>query len=122
MNAALGGSERVNFVDNDKTYRTQCRARTRSEKEIERLGGGAQNVGRASSQPGAFTIGGIARPYANGNFWCRKAERLRGPLYTQKRLFQIALDIVYQRLERRNIEHLNALLSAPLVSRSEKAI
>ena len=57
MRAALGGDERVDFVDDDGVDGAQGCGGLGGEEQIERLGRGDEDVGRMAGEAGALCCG-----------------------------------------------------------------
>jgi hypothetical protein len=60
MRAALGGDEGVNLVDDNGFDGAEGFGSLRGEQQVERLGGGDENVGWLAGEAGALALGGVA--------------------------------------------------------------
>ncbi len=109
VGSALGGGHGVDLVDDHGLDPLQRLARRRGEHEIERLGRGDQQVGRATDQPLAFIRLGVAG--AHRHLW--RGERDADPLGRQPDARQgrpeVLLDVERQRPQRRDVEHSRAV-------------
>ena len=113
MNAALVRRQGVDLVDDDRVDASQALALLRTQDQIQRLRGRNQNLGRAACLLSAFLGGAVARPDRDP----RRSEALRptsglgGPGDFREREPQIALDVVDQRLQWRDVENPHAGLA-----------
>ena len=107
MHAALVVTHGVNLVDNHRPYGGQMRRHTlAAQKEIERFGGGDQNMGRLSDHLGAVASRRVPRPHGDTDL-----RQISGRFFPDsvQRLQQVLVDIVSERLERGNVEHVHAV-------------
>ena len=94
VRAALGRGDRVDLVDDDRLDVAQHVARLRGQHEVQRLGRGDQHVGRRAADRHALLLRRVAGPDRDLDV---------GPDADQRRL-QVALDVVAQRLQRRDVD------------------
>lgn len=78
MRAAFGGSECVDFVEDDGFDGTEGFAGVGSEQEIERFGCGDQNVGGMAEEAGAFGGRRVSGADGDGGLMVADAEALGG--------------------------------------------
>ena len=102
MGAALRAGDGVHLVDDHGLDPAQHLPALRGEEEIERLGGGDQDVGRRAQHLAALALVGVARPHADRQ---RRAE-------PGERAAEVALDVVVERLQRRDVEQAQPLAGA----------
>ena len=102
MGAALGAGDGVHLVDDHGLDPAQHLPALRGEEQIERLGGGDQDVGRRPQHLAALALVGVARPHADRQ---RRAE-------PGERAAEVALDVVVEGLERRDVEQSQPLAGA----------
>ena len=113
MAAALVAHHRVDFVDDHRLHGAQrFAAALGGEHQVERFGRGDQDVRGALDDRLAFRGRGVAGAYRCADAGHRRAaQRARlGALPRQfgdltQRLLEVALDVVGERLERRDVEH-----------------
>ena len=110
MGAPLGAGHGVDLVDHHVLDRLQDLSRVRGQHEIQRLGRGDEDVGRVACDVAAVAGGRVAGAR-------RRAQRRHlppGPLGLQgdagERRPQVAIDVVGQRLQRRDVEDAAPLL------------
>ena len=94
MGAALRAGDGVDLVEDHRLDRLQQVAAARREQEVERLGRRDQDVGRRPQHPLAVALRRVARPHAH-------RERRADP---RERPAEVPLDVVVERLERRDVE------------------
>ena len=108
--AALVAHERVELVDDDGAdVCQQCTRAFRREHEVERLRRGDQDVRRFAqdrSTGGGRCIAGAERGADLGR---REAELSGGVADLFERRFEVALDVTAQRLQRRDVDHVDAV-------------
>ena len=105
MAAALVARERVDFVDDDGARRRQhLAARLRSQQDIERLGRRDDNMWRPLAHPRALGLRRIAGADQCANLHIRQVHRLELLTDPGQGNRQILLNIVGERLERRNVD------------------
>ena len=111
VGAPLGLGDRVDLVDDHRLDRGEDLAGARGEHQVERLGGGDQDVGRRFAHRPALGLAGVAGP---------QADRDLGADPPQRRP-QVALDVVGERLQRRDVDDPHARRRAP-ASRASRSI
>ncbi len=94
MGAALGAGDSVHLVEDDGLDPPQHLPGLRGEEEIERLGCRDQDVGRRAHHLAALALVGVAGAHTDRE--SRAEARERRP--------QVALDVVVERLQGRDIE------------------
>jgi hypothetical protein len=100
MGAALGLGDRVDLVDDDPLRPGEDLARARGQHQVERLGGGDEDVGRAAQHRLAIALGGVAGPDPD-------LDLTADPL---QRRAQVALDVVGESLQGRDVDQPRAAL------------
>ncbi len=98
VRAALGRGDGVHLVEDQRADRAQHLARLRGEDEVERLGGRDQDVGRVPLHRGALALRRVAGADADPEVGLQARERPA----------QVALDVVVERLQRRDVEQPHA--------------
>ncbi len=104
VDASFGGGDRVHLVDDDRldpAQRVTCPA---GEQQVERLGGGDQDVGGIGGEAAAVLRGGVAGPDGHGDLGDGQAHAPGGLLEARERGSEVALDVDRQRLQRRHID------------------
>ena len=96
VGAALGLGDGVDLVDDHRLGAGEDLAGARGEHQVERLGRGDQDVGRRFPHRPPFRLARVAGPQADGDVGADPAQR--GP--------QVALDVVGERLQRRDVDEL----------------
>ena len=103
--AAAVPGERVDLVDDDRAHAAQVRATALGrEEEVERLRGGDEDVGWAAHHALPPRRGRVARANGNGNRRQLVAEFGRDFADLGQRLLEVALDVVAERLQRRDVD------------------
>ena len=102
MGAALGGGDGVDLVHDHRLDGAQHVARRRGQHQVQRLRGGDQDVGRIAPDGGPLALRGVAAAERDGG---QARERDPG-----QRRAQVALDVVVERLQRRDVQHPGAAL------------
>ena len=110
MRAALGGHQRMNFVDDDGLHRAQGLGRLRGQNQIEGFGRGNQNVGGMARKAGALALRRVAGANADLRLVERNTHAARHVGHAGQRRAQIPLHVHGQRLQRR---HVNNAATAP---------
>ena len=100
VRAALGARDGVHLVDDHRLERAQHLARLRGQHQEERLGRRDQDVGRRLDAARAAPSAGVSP--------VRTATR-SSELEAGERAAQVALDVVVERLQRRDVEQPQAL-------------
>jgi hypothetical protein len=96
---ALGAGDRVHLVEDQRLDAPERVARLRRQQQEERFGGGDEDVGRVAEERLALLLRRVAR--AN-----RHAQLA---LETGERAAKVALDVVVERLQRRDVEQAQAV-------------
>jgi len=123
MGATLVGGDRVDLVDDHRAGRRQHRtARLRAEQDVERLGRRHHDVRRPAAHAVALAGRGVARAHPGADVHLRQTLRLEALADAGKRRFQVALDVVRQRLERRDVDDLGFVLEAAVEALPHQAI
>jgi hypothetical protein len=111
VGAALVGGERVDLIDDDGAGgREHGATRLRPEQDVERFRRGHHDMRRAAAHAVAFAAAGIARSYPGADLHLRQALRLQSLADAGERRFQVTMDVVRERLERRDIDDLGLVL------------
>ena len=110
VGAALGTGDGVHLVHDHEADGPERLARPRGEEEKERLGRGDEDVRRVAEHGCALLRRGVAGADAD-----REARADSG-----QRAAEVALDVVVERLERADVEHLDALAGPRAVERPEE--
>ncbi len=123
MGAAFVRRRRVNFIDDHRPRGGQhLAAGFRAKQDVERFRRRHHNVGRAAAHAFAFSRRRVAGPYpgADLDIWqSAPAEPFANP---RQRQFQIAMDVVRQRLEGRHIDNLSLVGEISLQSLANQAV
>ena len=113
MTAALGTGDGMDLVDDHRLDRAQCLApRGGGEQEEQALGRRDQDVGRRAGLAGALLLRGIAGAHADVDVGQRQVEAVGGGAQAGKRAAEVALDVVVEGLERRDVQDPRALLGS----------
>ena len=128
MRAALIGRDRVNFVDDHGPRRRQHLAPgLGAQQHIERFRRRHQNVRRPAAHTVALGGGRVARAHPGADLDVRQAAAPQFLADAGERKLQIAVDVVGERLERRDIDDLRRVgqpaiqpLADQIVDRGEK--
>ncbi len=100
VRAALGVGDGVDLIDDHGVHRTEHVARLGGEDEIQRLGGGDEDVGRVSHHCGALALRRVAGPDGDGHVV--RTDPPQGDA-------EVALDVVGERLQRADVDDPRAL-------------
>ena len=107
MGAALVRGERVDLVDDHGPRGGEhAAAGLRAEQDVEGLGRGDDDVRRRAAHALALAGRGIAGPHPGADLHVRQALRAQGVADAGKRRFQVTLDVVRERLQRRDVDDL----------------
>ena len=109
MGAALGGRHRVDLVDDhglDALQRLACRRR---EHQVERLGRGDQEVGRAADELLALVGRRVAGAHRDLGCGERHADPLGREADAGERRAEVLLDVEREGAQRRDVEHAGAV-------------
>ena len=105
MAAALVARQRMDLVDDDRPRRRQhLPARLGAEQHVERLGRRDDDVRRPLAHARALGLRRVAGADQRADLDVRQIERLQLFADTGERQRQVLLDVVGQRLQRRNVD------------------
>ena len=111
MRAALVAGDGMDFVDDHGVHVAQdFSALLRRQQDVQRFRGGDQDVRRALQHGAALVHEGVAGAHGGADFRHQQAALGRQLENFAERHFQILLDVVAQRLQRRDVQHLRAIL------------
>ena len=111
MRAALVVGDGVDFVHDHRLDVAQdLPALLRREQDVERFRRGHQNVRRALQHGAALVHQRVAGAHGGANLRHQQPALARQLQDFAERDFQIFLDVVAQRLQRRDVEHFGAVL------------
>ena len=110
MRPALRPGDRVHLVQDQGADARENRARLRREHQKERLGGGDQDLRRRAEHLRPLAGRGVARADGDGELRADPGDRAA----------KVALDVVVERLQRADVEHLGALARDGAVERPEE--
>ena len=105
VRAALGAGDGVHLVDDHVLDAAQRLARLAGEQQVEALGGGDQDVRRVLDQLPARIGRRVAGPRRDAHLGQLRARTLGGAADAGQRRPQVALDVVGERLQRRDVQH-----------------
>ncbi|CAB4243176.1 conserved protein of unknown function [Methylacidimicrobium sp. AP8] len=101
----LSGGHGVDLVEDDDSDRgEQSASAAAAEKEVERLRGGHQEMGRPAEEPGALRRRGVPGACADPDFRGRDSFGGELPADAGQRFQEVALDVVGEGTERRDVE------------------
>ena len=103
VGAALRPGDGVHLVEDQRVDRAQQLARLRGEHQEERLGRRDQDVRRRAQHRLALLLRRVARPHRDAELRLEPGERPA----------QVPLDVVVQRLQRRDVENAQARARRP---------
>ena len=113
MAAAFALHQRVDLVDDHRLDPGQHRPPGfGAQQHIQRFRRGDQDVGRALAQGGALGLWRIAGAHRGADLDIGQAEPGQFFADAGQRCFQVDVDVVRQRLERRDVQHLSAVREA----------
>ncbi len=104
VRAALGGRQGVDLVDDDGLAVAQGLARRGPEHQVQRLRRGDQDVGWVAQHLAAIPGRRVAGAHGDARRPERLPQRLGRPRDSGQRRPQVALDVVGQGLQRRDVE------------------
>ena len=123
MGATLVRSHGVDFVhDNCARGRQHGTARNGAEKDVKRFRRGDEDMGRAAAHALAFAGGRIAGAHPGADLDVREPALAELRSNAGKRHLQVALDVVGQCLQRRDIDHLGGVLELPIKRLADQPI
>ena len=111
VGAPLGGSKRVDLVDDDGLDVPQRVSGARREHQVEGLGGGDQQVGGVTDELLALAGCRVAGAHPDDRLGERQAETLRRKLDALQRCPEVLLDVEGQGPQRRQVEEAGAVLA-----------
>jgi hypothetical protein len=115
VGAAAVADERVDLVDDHLLAAGEDRPAARGgQQQVQGFGGGDQQVRRLADHAGALARARVARAHGAADRREGQAQRGGGGLDAAQRGLQVALDVGAERLERRDVDDLHALLEAVL--------
>jgi hypothetical protein len=103
VGAALGAGKRVDLIDDDPLHPGERVARLRGEQQVERLGGGHEDVRRTAAEHAPLLGRRVAGAHGDAHLAWIFAAVLGGQAYTGQRRTQVALDVMDERLERGDV-------------------
>ncbi len=107
MRAALVGRHGVDLVhDHGFGGGQHCAARRGAEQDVERLRRGDDDVRRAAAHALALAGRRVAGAHPGADLHIGQTAFAQSVADARQRRFQVALDVVGQRLQRRDIDHL----------------
>jgi hypothetical protein len=104
MGPALGGGDGVDLIDDAPARALEQRLGAAGEHQVERLGGGDEDVRRLAQHLLALLLGGVAGAHSH-------LELRSDP---PQRRAQVAVDVVGERLQRRDVDEPDAPVPAVL--------
>ena len=108
VDAALRAGDRVDLVDDHRANAAEHAAAAHArEHDVQRLGRRDENVRRLAQHARARRRRRVARANGDANLGKRLARRGEALAQLGERLLEVALDVVVQRLERRDVEDVN---------------
>ncbi len=122
VRATLGGHQRVDLVDNDGFHGAQCFRGLRGEQQVERLGGGNQDLGWMAAEACALALRRVASADENLRLMDADAHAARHVGDAREWRAQVALHVNGQRLERRDVDHTAAAGRAGLIVSKERCV
>jgi len=109
VRTAFGGGHRVDLVDDHGLDALERLAGPRSEHEVERFGGGDQQVRRTADQLLAVVRRRVARAHRHFGRGERLADALGREFDARQRCAEVLLDVECERAQRRDVEHPRAV-------------
>ncbi len=123
MDAALVGRERVDLVDDHGPGRSQhLPAGFGAEQDVERFGRGHDDVRRALAHAQALAGRRVAGAHPGPDLDVRQTLGLQRVADAGERGFQIALDVVRERLQRRDVDDLGLVLEPAVKPLPEQVV
>jgi hypothetical protein len=105
VGAALGAGQGVDLVHDHELDRFEDRAGLRGQHQVERFGGGNQDIRWIPEHPSPLAGLGVAGSERDGRDMDRLAPPLGDARDPDQRRPQIALDVERQRPQRRDVQH-----------------
>jgi S1-C subfamily serine protease len=106
VRAALARGHGVDFVDDHAAHRRQhASSRFRAEQHVQRFGRGHQHLRRALAHLRALGLRRVAGAHGGPDLDVGATHRGKLRADAFERRFQVEVDVVGQRLERRNVDH-----------------
>ena len=104
MGAPLVRRQRMDLIDDHRPGRRQhLAARLRAQEDVERFRRRHHDVRRLAMHAGALGRRGVAGPDPGADFYVAQAEARQLAPDAGKRRLQIAMDVIRQRFQRRNV-------------------
>ena len=104
VGSALRAGDRMDLVDDHVLHAPEHLARAAGQHQVERFGRGDQDVRRVAGDLPAVLGRGVAGPRGDGDVRRVVAQPLRCQADPGQRCLQVALDVVGQGLERRDVQ------------------
>ena len=120
VGAALGAGDRVDLVDDDVLDAAEDLADLAGQHQVQRFGGRDEDVRRVAGDLAAVLGRGVAGAAGDADGRHRLAESLRRVADAGQRRPQVPLDVVGQRLERRDVEDADGAGRAALDARRRR--
>ena len=106
MHAALGSDHGMNLIHDHRTgAREHAPAGLGTEQDVQRLRRGDHDVGRALGAGRALVPGRVAGAHESADVDVRQTQRAQLRADAGERRLEVAVDVVGERLERRDIHH-----------------
>ena len=123
MRAALVRRDRVDFVHNHRAGARQHRAPgLRAKQHVERFWRRHQDVRRAAAHPLPLSGGGVPRSDPGADFDIGKPAPAEPLSDTGERRLEILMDVIRQRLERRDVDDLRRILERRLEALAHEVV
>jgi hypothetical protein len=111
VRSALRASDGVDLVDDDGTRgRKHFPARRGAEQDVERLGRRHHDVRRRARHSHPLGCGRIARSHPRADLHVRQPERTQLRADARERRREVPIDVVGERLQRRDVDDLRLIL------------
>jgi hypothetical protein len=107
VRTSLGRGDRVDLVDDAPSRALEQLLRAAGQHQVQRLRGGDEDVGRLAQHLLALALRGVSCAHGDAQIG---ADAAQGHA-------QVAVDVVGERLQRRNVDEVDALLGRPLLVR-----
>ncbi len=107
-NAALVRTQGVNLIDDDVRHARQCFTGARGQQQVQRFRRGDEHVRRPAQQPLSLRGGRVAGAHGHVNRRQLLTEFLRRRGDAGQRHLQIAVNVVVQCLQRRDVQDADA--------------